>query len=113
MKKLLFLPLLFILLAPVFSQAIVDTLKVFSPSMKKEVKSVVIKPENYSKSKQYPVIYLLHGYSDNYSKWINTVPDLKTLSSLYEIIFVCPDGKFSSWYFDSPVEPDFQYESYI
>ena len=113
MKKLLFLPLLFILLAPVFSQAIVDTLKVFSPSMKKEVKSVIILPDNYSKEKKYPVVYLLHGYSDNYSKWVLTVPSIKNLATQHEVIIVCPDGAFSSWYVDSPIDPDFQYETYI
>lgn len=91
----------------------VDTIRVYAEKMKKEVKTVVVKPENYSNQKQYPVIYLLHGYSDNYSKWVNTVPAIKELASQYDILFVCPDGGFSSWYLDSPVDPDFQYESYI
>jgi len=113
MRKIILLPLLFILLAPVFSQAIVDTLKVFSPAMKKEVKSVIILPENYSINKRYPVVYLLHGYSDTYSKWVLTVPSVKELASRFELIIVCPDGAFSSWYVDSPIDPAFQYETYI
>lgn len=40
----------------------VDTIAVYSPSMNKEIKSVVILPEGYDKGKDYPVLYLLHGY---------------------------------------------------
>ena len=97
----------------VFSKIQVDTIAVYSSKMNKEVKSVVIKPENYAKNKKYPVVYLLHGYSDNYAKWVNTVPSIKQLATKHEIIIVCPDGGYSSWYFDSPVDPGFQYESYI
>lgn len=113
MKKIVLLSLLISFLLPVFSQAIVDTLTVYSPSMKKEVKSVIILPENYTSKKKYPVIYLLHGYTDTYSKWVRTVPSIKELSSHYEIIFVCPDGAYSSWYVDSPVDPKFKYETFI
>jgi S-formylglutathione hydrolase FrmB len=97
----------------VFSKTQVDTVVVYSEKMKKEIKSVVIKPENYAKNKKYPVVYLLHGYSDNYAKWVNTVPSIKELATKHEIIIVCPDGGYSSWYFDSPVDPGFQYESFI
>lgn len=97
----------------VFSKTQVDTIAVYSSKMNKEVKSVVIKPENYAKNKKYPVVYLLHGYSDNYAKWVNTVPSIKQLATKHEIIIVCPDGGYSSWYFDSPVDQNFQYESYI
>ena len=96
-----------------FSRNQVDTISVFSPKMHKEVKSVVIVPENYSDRRHYPVVYLLHGYSDNYSKWIKTVPSIKTLATQHQMILVCPDGGFSSWYFDSPIDTTFQYESYI
>lgn len=113
MKKLLLIPVLFCFLAPVFSQAIVDTLKVFSNAMQKEVKSVIILPENYTPQKKYPVVYLLHGYSDTYSKWVRTVPSIKQLATAYELIIVCPDGAFSSWYVDSPTDPGFQYETHI
>lgn len=97
----------------VFSKTQVDTITVYSSKMNKEVKSVVIKPENYAKNKKYPVVYLLHGYSDNYSKWVSTVPSIKKLATKHEIIIVCPDGGYNSWYFDSHVDPGFQYESYI
>ena len=59
MKKLrytLFLVLLF------FSAqaAHVDTIQVFSPSMNKNIKTCVIVPDNYKKSKKkFPIVYLL------------------------------------------------------
>lgn len=91
----------------------VDTISVFSAKMKKEIKSVVILPQNYSDKKHYPVVYLLHGYSDDYSKWIKTVPSIKTLATEHQLILVCPDGGYSSWYFDSPIDSTCQYESFI
>ena len=91
----------------------VDTVLVYATKMHKEIKTVVVLPENYSKQKHYPVVYLLHGYSDNSKKWINTVPKIKSLATKYQLILVCPDGGYSSWYFDSPIDSSYQYESYI
>jgi len=108
----LLIPVL-ILFTFAFSKNQVDTLSVFSQKMKKEIKTVVILPENYSLKKRYPVVYLLHGYSDNYATWIKNVPAIKTLSTEHQFIVVCPDGGYSSWYFDSPIDSVFQYESYI
>jgi S-formylglutathione hydrolase FrmB len=81
--------------------------------MKKEVKNVVIVPENYTARKHYPVVYLLHGYSDNYAKWVTAVPSIKNYATQFQLILVCPDGGFSSWYMDSPIDRTSQYESYI
>lgn len=93
--------------------ASVDTITTFSPSMKKNIKAVVIKPEGYSNSGKYPVVYLLHGYSGNYGDWINKVPAIKEYADEYKSMIVCPDGNYSSWYFDSPVDPAWKYETYI
>ena len=41
--------------------AIVDTLSVYSTSMDKEIKNVIVKPESYKGDKPLPVLYLLHG----------------------------------------------------
>jgi len=77
MRRLILLLTVLTLCTFVFSKNQVDTLSVFSQKMKKEVKSVVILPENYSVKKHYPVVYLLHGYSDNYATWIKMRPQLK------------------------------------
>jgi len=113
MKKIVFLLSVVLLSQLLYSRTQVDTVMIFAAKMKKEVKTVVIVPENYVKSKSYPVVYLLHGYSDNSTKWVKTVPAIKDLSTKHQMIIVCPDGGFSSWYFDSPVDSSYQYESYI
>ena len=113
MKKLILILPFVIFSISVLARIQVDTISVFSPKMKKEIKNVVIVPENYSDKKHYPVVYLLHGYSDNYAKWVKTVPAIKTLSTKYQFILVCPDGGYSSWYMDSPIDTTFQYETYI
>jgi len=113
MKRLNLVLILLIIMQFGFSRQQVDTIALFSSKMKKEVKSVVVLPEKYSKYKHYPVVYLLHGYSDTYAKWINTVPTIKALATKHQLILVCPDGGYSSWYFDSPIDSSFQYETHI
>ena len=113
MKKLhytLFLVLLF------FSAqaAQVDTIQVFSPSMNKNIKTCVIVPDNYKKSKKkFPVVYLLHGYSGNYATWVKSFKEVSQQVDRYGFIAIGVDGNYSSWYFDSPIDPTFKYETYI
>lgn len=93
----------------------VDTIEIFSAKMNKTAKAVVIFPDNYRNDtgEKYPVVYLLHGYSDNYSTYINKIPAIKRIVNDYQFIVVCPDGGYSSWYLDSPVDKNYQYETYI
>ncbi|WP_192347542.1 alpha/beta hydrolase family protein [Algoriphagus sp. Y33] len=93
--------------------ASVDTVATFSPSMQKEIKAVVITPAEYSETKDYPVVYLLHGYSGNYSNWITKVPQLQSYADQYDMIIVNPDGNFGSWYWDSPEVANSKYETYV
>ncbi|MEM1134541.1 MAG: alpha/beta hydrolase family protein [Bacteroidota bacterium] len=96
------------------SAAKVDTVAIFSNAMKKEVKTVTIIPESYkSDGKAYPVLYLLHGYSDDHGGWINKVPHVASLSDQYDIIIICPDGGYGSWYLDSPIDEKFRYETFV
>jgi S-formylglutathione hydrolase FrmB len=93
----------------------VDTISIYSVSMKKNINCVIILPDSYQKNleKRFPVVYLLHGYSGNYSNWIAKVPGLKEMADNYNFIIVCPDGAYSSWYFDSPVEINSLYKTYV
>jgi len=94
--------------------ASVDTAVVYSYSMKKEIKCVIIKPDTYKKSGlHFPAVYLLHGYSNRYDTWVKKVPAVKTYADQMQMLIVCPDGGYSSWYFDSPVDSTFKYETYI
>lgn len=91
----------------------VDTVTTYSPSMQKDIKAVVITPQSYNQQQEYPVVYLLHGYSGNYRNWIEKVPALQQYADQFEMIIVTPDGNYGSWYLDSPVQEDSQYETYI
>ncbi|MEO7308659.1 MAG: alpha/beta hydrolase family protein [Ferruginibacter sp.] len=92
----------------------VDTVSIYSNSMHKYIKAVVIKPDSYKiKKKNFPVVYLLHGYDGWYSNWIIRVPELKDHADTYQTLIVCPDGAIASWYFDSPVDTNYRYETHI
>lgn len=103
---------LLLLTGPLFASRI-DTVATYSPSMKKTIKAVVLTPDTYTESREYPVVYLLHGYSGSYSDWVKKAPSLQQAVDTYGLIVVCPDGGFGSWYFDSPVDPAFKYETYV
>ena len=112
MKKFIgFIVCLFLVSQYAFSEK-TDTLEVYSPSMKKNIKVVVVLPDSYDSGKSYPVFYLLHGYSGNYKNWTD-YPSTGALADLHQFIIVCPDGGFSSWYFDSPIDSTRKYETFI
>jgi S-formylglutathione hydrolase FrmB len=92
----------------------VENISVYSDLMKKQVSVVVIKPSNYKQSnKNYPVVYLLHGYSGNQNQWLNDAPQLMQSVDQLDVILVCPDAGYGSWYFDSPIDSTIRYESFI
>jgi S-formylglutathione hydrolase FrmB len=94
--------------------ASVDTAVIYSTVMKKGIKCVIIKPDNYTKNQsRYPAVYLLHGYSNCYNTWLKQVPAIKTYADQMQLIIICPDGGYGSWYFDSPVDTTFRYETYV
>lgn len=114
--KSLIPPVLLVILLFSFqgNAATVDTVSLYSPSMKKEFKCVVIKPAAYKKKKQhFPVVYLLHGYGGWYSNWLIRVPQLKDHADMLELVIVCPEGATSSWYYDSPADSTMRYETHI
>jgi S-formylglutathione hydrolase FrmB len=115
LKKLVFFAtLLLCLLSLMVVAGAVDTVFIRSAKMHKDIKCVVIKPDDYDKSNiRYPVVYLLHGHGGNYAQWINLAPQLKKAVDDLHLLIVCPDGGYSSWYFDSPIDSSIRYETYI
>lgn len=105
--------MLIILLCARAQAATVDTIRVYSQAMKKEIPCVVIVPAVAAPDTRWPVVYLLHGYSGSYNNWIRKVPELAAYADRLGIMIVCPDGDVSSWYFDSPLDPSKKYETYI
>jgi S-formylglutathione hydrolase FrmB len=90
-----------------------DTIQVESKSMHKIIKNLIILPDNYQKSKTYPVIYLLHGAGGDYNDWFLKAPVVQNLADIHDVIIVCPDGGVTSWYFDSPVDSTYKYETFV
>jgi S-formylglutathione hydrolase FrmB len=94
--------------------ASIDTVSIYSNVMFKNVKCVIVTPGNYkTKQTKYPVVYLLHGYGGDYSNWVNKVPEMQQLADDNQVLIVCPDGAFGSWYFDSPVDLNSRYETNV
>ncbi|MEZ5106990.1 MAG: alpha/beta hydrolase family protein [Draconibacterium sp.] len=68
--------------------------------------SIYLPPDYYTSERSYPVVYLLHGYSDDETGWIqfgeaNSIAD-KAINSgdATSCIIVMPDGKVA-WYSNS------------
>jgi S-formylglutathione hydrolase FrmB len=89
-----------------------ETIIIPSLAMKKGFKASVVTPKEYASGKRYSVVYLLHGYSGNYSTWSKIAP-LEAYSDSFRIILVCPDGDYNSWYLDSPVKTNSAFATYI
>ena len=110
-------PLFLLFLSSACFAATVDTVLVHSPSMKKDIRCVIVRPtashSHPTHQGRLPVIYLLHGWAGNYAQWIGTAPQLPQKADDLGVIFVCPDGGFDSWYFDSPIDPTIRYETFI
>ena len=82
---------------------IIEKLRVFSPSMGREIKAVVVLPPEYTKhsDKKYPVLYAFHGYDAPYTTWSDMSPLRKALATK-PILVVSFDADRGSWYLDSP-----------
>ena len=87
----------------------VRTLSHFSHFLNKEQKLNVYLPGTHGK---HSVLYLLHGATGDYSNWVSKT-DVANIADRYDLIIVMPDGGPASWYADSPIIPESQYESYV
>jgi S-formylglutathione hydrolase FrmB len=109
---------LFMLLMLSFTLAaqLPDTIQVYSKSMQKNIPALVVLPEGCDTSDEsltYPVLYLLHGYSGDCIGYYFHIPDLQELADGHQMILVCPDGGYNSWYLDAPADPKCRYETFI
>ncbi len=90
-----------------------DSLRVTSASMGKEIPCLVFTPQSHDPQvKQYPVLYLLHGYDGGWLSWEWLRADLQHWADHYRMYIVCPDAG-NSWYLDSPVDPEIRYERFV
>jgi len=84
-----------------------ESLKVKSPVLGKDVEYSIYFPADYDKSnRRYPVLYLLHGYTDDETGWsqfgeAQVIADrLMQNGEAAPMIIVMPDGGVT-WYMDS------------
>ena len=92
----------------------VEVIQVPSAKMEKKIPATVILPDAYfeRESEKFPVLYLLHGAGGNHGSW-NQSTQCAQLVDKYEFIILCPDGGSTSWYYDSPIDPAYQYETHV
>jgi S-formylglutathione hydrolase FrmB len=106
-----------LLMSGFVAAATVNTIEIASTAMHTSYKAAVVLPASYNKSKaSYPVLYLLHGASGHFSNWLTATPDkmlVEHLADQYNIIIVLPEGETDSWYVNSPVDKQSQFETYI
>lgn len=114
MKKRFHLFFCLIVLALSAEAASVDVITIPSVKMKKDIPATLILPDAYQQTpdKRFPVLYLLHGAGDSHVGW-NHKTEISRLADEYGMIVLCPDGGKTSWYFDSPIDPTYQYETYV
>jgi len=86
---------------------VLEELKMSSPVLGRDVKYAVYLPPDYQDgTRLYPVVYLLHGYTDNESGWIqfgevNLAADQAIASrEIPPMIIVMPDAK-ATWYMNN------------
>ena len=109
MKKLALLTILSLLILPLYAQqgTLKESLKVKSKVMGKEIKYSIYLPADYDKTnRRYPVLYLLHGYSDDETGWTQfgqaqEIAD-KTINNgdAPPMIIVMPDAEVT-WYMNT------------
>lgn len=95
-----------------FSALAQDQCVITSVYLAKPDSIVVYKPDALDANRQYPVLYLLHGYSGNYKQWSKII-DLQQYANQFGWFIVCPDGQYESWYIDSKVNAKSQYASFF
>ncbi|HKO99046.1 MAG TPA: alpha/beta hydrolase family protein [Pyrinomonadaceae bacterium] len=93
----------------------VQTVQFESKLVGKTLPYNVLLPVDYdqeaSKTKRYPVVYLLHGLTGHYTNWLDKTK-LTDHAAPYGLIIVTPEGN-DSWYSDSVTVPSEKYETYI
>ncbi|ANF52523.1 esterase [Chryseobacterium glaciei] len=112
MKKLIIILCTTISFAEISAQKITHK-EVFSPAMNKNIKAIIITPD-LKPATNYKTVYILHGYSGNPDRTVKEdLPGLSKKAQEYNTIYILPDGNYNSWYVDSPVLKDSQYQTFI
>ncbi len=95
------------------ASARVEAVPFRSPSFGKAMPYYVILPVDYATATatRYPVLYLLHGLSDNAGTWTERT-NVVDHAAGHRFIVVMPEGG-AGWYTDGAGTPSDHYESYL
>lgn len=75
-----------------------ETVEFFSEAVARNMKfDIVLPPDYYSSEKRYPVLYLLHGYMQNYTVWGRNLNGAYYARQLQDLILILPDGG-NTWF---------------
>ena len=76
-------------------RAPVETVRFFADSVAREMTYNIILPSGYgdeaNRERQYPTLYLLHGYGNNYQGWARFM-GVPRYAPEYDLIIVMPDA---------------------
>ena len=84
--------------------------------MGKDVPASIILPDAYDgdSTSLWPVVYILHGAGGSHRRYIDEADlGLSSYADKFGVIIVCADGGKTSWWFDSPIDPSFRYETHV
>ncbi len=75
----------------------------------------VLLPDDYSKDKRYPVVYMLPVNTGTTGQWGSSIVEAKkaNLQNQYQMIFVAPAYDTVPWFGDNPLHPETRQNSYI
>ena len=82
-----------------------------SASLGRDMHYLVLLPRDYSGTRRFPVLYLLHGLYGDYKNW-DTRTHLEQVAAAYPWLIVTPDAG-DSWYTNSATKPADKFEDYI
>jgi enterochelin esterase-like enzyme len=82
-----------------FPHGKIDTISYFSKTVGNNRRAIIYTPPGYTKTKKYPVLYLLHGIGGDEKEWLNGGSPQIILDNLYaegkitSMIVVMPNGR--------------------
>ena len=110
--KQLHLPLSILCVAlPVMLEA-QEQIVISSPWLHTNDTILVFTPQHAPSGKGCPTLFLLHGWSGDYSNWSTRVP-LQEVCDKYGFVVVCPDGFYNSWYVNSTDPEGMQWRDFF
>ena len=75
-----------------------QTVEFYSPAVDRTMKYDIVLPPDYEQGdSEYPVLYLLHGYMQNYTVWGRNLGAAFYAKSLNDLILVLPDAG-NTWF---------------